>query len=184
MNNKETVYILVIDDDSCDIDLKVFKTEEGARKKFVELLDAYLRENYRAKDSVQDIESRCLGYEKCIEELYFSSYEYTLTVKELDDDNSNEVYVMKILDDTFDQIVSGIKLERLHGPVIEFKLFRTKDDARKKFTEIFDNYINEIAEDMDCDTKDYIDNCYNDIIERLSFMNPGFCEIRVMDKTL
>ena len=26
MNNKEAVYILVIDDDSCDIDLKVFKT--------------------------------------------------------------------------------------------------------------------------------------------------------------
>ena len=90
---------------------------------------------------------------------------------------------MKILDDTFDQIVSGIKLERLRGPVIEFKLFRTKDDARKKFAEIFDNYINEIAEDMDCDTKDYIDKCYNDIIERLSFMDPG-CDIRVMKETL
>lgn len=182
-NNK--VYVLIVDD-GCwgEPELEAFKSKEMAREKFTKLLDDYLRENYRAKDSVQDIESRCLSYEKCIEELYFSSYEYTLTVKELDDDNSNEVYVMKILDDTFDQIVSGIKLERLHGPVIEFKLFRAKDDARKKFTEIFDNYINEMAEDMDCDTKGYIDNCYNDIIERLSFMNPGFCEIRVMDETL
>ena len=81
MNNKEAVYILVIDDDSCDIiDLKVFKTEEGARKKFVELLDAYLDSIGESRDNVENFESHNSSYDECVKELY-SNCEYTLTIQ-------------------------------------------------------------------------------------------------------
>lgn len=81
MNNKEVVYILVIDDDSSDIDLKVFKTEEDARKKFVELLDEYLDSIRETKDSVKDFEANDLSYDECVKELCFSDCWYTLTVQ-------------------------------------------------------------------------------------------------------
>lgn len=82
MNNKEAVYILVIDDDSCDIiDLKVFKTEEGARKKFVELLDAYLDSIGESRDNVENFESHNSSYDECVKELYYSNCEYTLTIQ-------------------------------------------------------------------------------------------------------
>ena len=81
MNNKETVYILVIDDDSCDIDLKVFKTEEGARKKFVELLDAYLDRIGETRNNVENFESHNSSYDECVEELCYSNCEYTLIMR-------------------------------------------------------------------------------------------------------
>lgn len=81
MNNEEAVYILVIDDDSCDIDSKVFKTEEGARKKFVELLDAYLDRIRETRNNVENFESHNSSYDECVEELYFSNCWYTLTVQ-------------------------------------------------------------------------------------------------------
>lgn len=81
MNNEEAVYILVIDDDSCDIDLKVFKTEEGARKKFVELLDAYLDKIGETRNNVENFESHNSSYDECVKELYYSDCEYTLTIQ-------------------------------------------------------------------------------------------------------
>ena len=82
MNNEEAVYILVIDDDSCDIDLKVFKTEEGARKKFVELLDAYLDRIGETRNNVENFESHNSSYDECIKELYYDDNGYVLSVSE------------------------------------------------------------------------------------------------------
>lgn len=81
MNNK-TVYTLVTITDYGYFDLKVFKTEEDARNKFIKSFNEYITENGISKDRIKEFDKYNHNYDECIKELYYDDNGYVLSVSE------------------------------------------------------------------------------------------------------
>ena len=79
-NNKEAVYAMTIYHDCCGsptIDVKLFKTKEAAKKKFIELLDETL-------DGGDAVEILGYTYDRCVNDLSFNDFgTYIVEVKKV-----------------------------------------------------------------------------------------------------
>ncbi len=78
-NKKDRVYLLIEDDDSCDLACRVFKTTAGAEAAFTEILQKHFDDNGYGQTHVDDSQHT---FAECVAAGYFVEDGYWLSIEE------------------------------------------------------------------------------------------------------